>query len=58
MSVVTRSLGPGRHKPVLGACGKNVLFFTPRPMTLRAHLWAESTNFVIFRDGAPMPVSA
>ena len=36
--VVTRSHVPGRRESVRGGCDKNLLFLTPRPMTLRVHL--------------------
>jgi hypothetical protein len=33
----TETPDPGRRKPIPGACGKNFLFFTPRPASSRPH---------------------
>jgi hypothetical protein len=56
MSVDTRSHGPGRCRSVHGRCGRTVLVRTPRPMTLRVHLVAESTAFTDSKIRAEMAV--
>jgi hypothetical protein len=43
--VVARNHVPGRRRPIHGACGKIVLFFTPRPMDLRACTKEITTRF-------------
>jgi hypothetical protein len=37
MVVGTHTLSPDRRKSVRGVCGKNLLFFTLRPKSVRTH---------------------
>jgi hypothetical protein len=47
--VVRQSHVPGRRGSIPGACGKNVLFFTPRPLGLRDYTQEISTRFTFLR---------
>jgi hypothetical protein len=55
LHVLTRSHVPGRRKPVRGACGKNFLFFTPRPMTSRDYIEEVLTRSTCFPRNARTP---